>query len=205
VIVEVDGARTESAPTGREGAFVVHDAPKDTPLSLTVRGNGTYATTIAAALVPGDDDDIFDIRLYAMPRGPNTLLAGIELERGADLEDSGGYIGQAVAQIDPGGDPLCPDLEEGLCAIEDVVASVRPAGYGVVAYVNGLPSFVPDGPVILPDGHATTSTGIFLVLPGAPDIAVLDVVPTHPDLRLPTLTAAPVEPGAVTLGFHRAD
>jgi hypothetical protein len=205
MVVEVSGGRAPSQPTGREGAFIVYDAPKDQPLSLTVRGSGSYARTIAAAPVAASDDDVFDILLYVLPSGAGTLLEGVRRERSVDLEDSGGYVGQAVAQIVPEGDPLCPDLEEGLCAIEDVVATVRPEGYGVVVYVNALPSFVPEGPVILANGHATTATGMFVVLPGTPDTAALDVLPTHPELRLPVITAAPIEPGAVTLGFHRAD
>lgn len=206
MVVEVSGARAPSQPTGREGAFVVYDAPTGRALSLTVRGDASYARTISASPVPASDDDVFDILLYVLPTGPGTLLEGVWLERSVDLERDGGYVGQAVAQIDPGqGDPLCPDLEQGLCAIEDVVATVRPEGYGVVAYVNALPAFVPEGPVILERGQATTSTGMFVVLPGTPDTAALDIVPTHPDLRLPVVTSAPVEPGAVTLGFHRAD
>jgi len=206
MVVEVAGARAPSAPTGREGAFVLYDAPKDEPLYLTVRGTAAYARTIAAEPVPASDDDVFEITLYVMPRGADTLLEGVSRERAVDLESTGGYVGQAVAQIDPGvGEPLCPDLEEGLCALEDVVASVRPAGYGVVAYVNALPSFVEEGPVILERGTATTATGMFLILPGTPDSAALDVTPTHPDLVLPAITSAPVEPGSVTFGFHRAD
>lgn len=207
MVVEVEGARAPSQPTGREGAFTVNDAPADQPLWMSVRGDATYARTLAAAPIPGSDHDVFDIVLYVLPRGGATLLDGIERERGVDLESSGGYVGQAVARIDPGEgeDPLCPDLEEGLCAIEGVVASVRPSRYGAIAYVNALPSFVPEGPVILELGHATTATGIFLVMPETPSIAALDVEPTHADLLLPAATAAPVEPGAVTLGFHRAD
>ena len=207
MVVEIAGERAVSEPTGREGAFFVRDAPKDRALVLSVRGGRGYARTIAAAPIPGSSNDVFDIVLYVLPVGIGTLLEGIDDERGVDMVSSGGYVGQAVARIDPQGteDPLCPDLEEGLCAIQGVSAFVRPSGYGVIAYVNGLPSFVPDGPIVLEQGHATTSTGIFLVLPGIPQSAAIDVEPSHPDLALPSLTAVTVEPGSVTLGFHRAD
>lgn len=207
MVVEVHGSSASSAPTGREGAFVVEDAPAGRELWLAVRGNAAIARTLSGTPIPASDRDVFDIVLYVLPRGAGTLLDGIQRESGIDLEASGGYVGQAVARIDPGEgeDPLCPDLEEGLCAIEGVAAAVRPVDYGTVTYVNALPSFVPEGPVLLPLAQATTATGIFLVVPARPESVALDIEPTHASLVVPAALGAPVEPGAVTLGFHRAD
>lgn len=207
MVVEVAGSSATSEPTGRDGAFFVRDAPKDRPLVLSVTGGHGFARTIAAAPIPASDQDVFEILLYVLPVGAGTLIDGVYAERGVDMSQDGGYVGQAIARIDPGNEEnrLCPDLDEGLCAIEGVSATVRPPSYGVIVYVNGLPIFVPDGPVLLERGTDTTSTGMFLVLPGTPQSAAIEVHPTHPDLMLPALTAVTVEPGAVTLGFHRAD
>jgi hypothetical protein len=210
MVVEIAGIAIATEPTGREGAFLIRDAPRGRALSLLVRGTasdgGAHAPTLSADAVPPSEDDVFEITLYALARTAGSLLAAVEDETGVDLGESGGYVGQVLTQIDPDeeGDRLCPDIDEGLCAVSDASATIAPSGYGQVEYVNALPSYLPEGPALLPTGTATTTTGMFLVLPEIPAIADLEVRPTHPDLALPVLVA-PVEPGSVALGFHRAN
>jgi hypothetical protein len=201
--VEVIGTAAVSAPTGREGAFLVRGAPRGERLVLAVEGAG-YVRTISALAVPASEQDVFDVVVYALPLGEGTLLEAIESERGADVAETGGYVGQVVDRIE-GGSEECPDLEEGFCAVEGASATVEPDSYGAVVYVNALPSFVPGEDVLLDGASSTTSSGLFLVLAAEPGSTSIGVAASHATVSLDAVDGIQVEPGAVTLGIHRAN
>jgi hypothetical protein len=137
-----------------------------------------------------DDEDLFAVELYVLPRDPDSLLEGIRAE-GLDLVRGGGYVGQIVRV-------------EGsiVTAAEGVSAAVAPSPRSV-RYVRRFPRFVDEATTVLlePELGATGPFGTFVVEPDGP---------TDPSAFLPLqegwefdLVVAPMLPGIVTYAVHR--
>lgn len=222
MVVEVLGTSLQSEPTARDGAFLIEGAPADAALTLAVRGTaadgGSHARTLLAGRVGPSARDVYGITLYAMGRQTElSFLGAIADQTDFDLEQSGGYVGQVVARVDPEvdcrNDPddatcqICPDLEAGLCAVRDATATVSIADYGEIRYARGLPILLVDEAnqdVLDEDAPVTNVSGIFVVLPTSPSTRDLTIEVRRDLMSFPPLDAS-VEPGAVTFGFHRAE
>jgi hypothetical protein len=193
VALRSDPERIRSAPTGADGTFVLEDVPVGYRHDLIVRaedGAASFAPTLNPRVVaPSDDEDRFGVELYVLPRDPGSLLDGLRAE-GIDLVLGGGYVGQAVRV-------------EGSMVTAAAGARIdfHPPPRSL-RFVNVIPRFVVDQPVLLPaEAVATGPFGLFVAEAAGPTDPVA-VIPLE-DGFLYELVVAPLEPGFVTYAIHR--
>lgn len=193
VALRSDPERVRSAPTGADGTFILANVPIGYRHDLLVSAEGgaaSVAPTLNPMVVaPTDETDRFGVELYVLPRDPGSLLDGLRGE-GIDLVLGGGYVGQAVRV-------------EG--ASVTAAAGARVAMHPPpesLRFVNVIPRFVPDQPLLLPtDAVSTGPFGLFVAEADGPTDPVA-VVPLE-DGFLYELVVTPLEPGFVTYAVHR--
>jgi len=184
-----------SAPTGVDGTFELADVPAGYRHDLVVTAGAGLEDAFAPTLNPsvlGSDatEDQFGLQVYALPRGPESLLEALRRE-GYDLVLAGGYVGQTMRVVDG----------TWVEASEGVSIEVYPA-QDEVRYVAVLPRYVPDEPPLRPRGATSTGAfGLFAFQALAP-VDPVAVVPAHATLEH-DVVAAPLVPGMVTFGIHR--
>jgi hypothetical protein len=185
-----------SEVTGADGTFEVTGIPSGFAHDFVVAADGSelaIAPTINPRVIaPDDRADLFGVELYALPTDARSLLAVLREEEGIDLERDGGYVGQAVRVAG-----------SSVTAADGVRAMVFPTP-ALLRFVNVLPRFVEEEPVLLPlDAVETGPFGSFVVETQGPvdqnAFAVLE------DGYEYELVVAPTEPGFVTYAIQRGE
>lgn len=185
-----DGVRSD--PTGPDGAFILRGVPTGyrQDLVVTMASGAAYAPTLNPMVVdPDDEDDLFGVTLYALPRDASSLLEAVRAQ-GIDLVHGGGYVGQVVRV-------------EGsiVTAAQGAHVEVFPSPRSL-RYVGVLPRFVSGEPVLLPpDATATGPFGMFVVEAAAAADPV--AFAAYDDAIEYDLVVAPLEPGLVSYAIHR--
>jgi len=186
--------RLRSARTGAEGAFELAGVPAAIRADLLLLPQDTAAARYVPTINPmavrrSDEEDVFGLELYVLPQDPDSLIAGLR-SAGIDLETDGGYVGQVVR-----------DEDGALTAAADVQVAHAPP-QGVLRFVNVLPRFASDGPLLRnPDADRTGPFGLFVV-PSAGGIQdPVTFAPFAAEREFDTVVT-PLVPGLVSYGVH---